>query len=137
MKPIKIVALLVIVVGMVLVGYQLWKSVESPSGGSMGYADFSQAAQQAGKEFHVVGWCNKNLPAEYHPQINPDLFTFYMTDQKGKRCFVNLHKSKPQDFDKSEQVVLIGSIRDTVFEASDILLKCPSKYNDIKDGKLK
>ncbi len=43
-----------------------------------------------------------------------------------------LHKSKPQDFDKSEQIVVIGKMNNEVFEADDILMKCPSKYNDTK-----
>jgi cytochrome c-type biogenesis protein CcmE len=66
----------------------------------------------------------------YNPKVNPDIFSFFLTDQNGTQRQVNLHKSKPQDFDKSEQIVLIGTIQDSVFEASDILLKCPSKYNE-------
>ena len=51
---------------------------------------------------------------------------------KGIAKPVVLHKSKPQDFEKSEQIVLIGKIKDDVFHANDILMKCPSKYNDQK-----
>ena len=130
MTKSKIIALLAIVLGTIWIGYQLWKSVEAPATGSLGYANFTQAALQPDKEFHVVGICNRNRPIVYNPKINPDLFTFFLTDQNGTQRQVNLHKSKPQDFDKSEQIVLIGSIQDSVFEASDILLKCPSKYNE-------
>lgn len=35
---------------------------------------------------------------------------------------------KPQDFDKSEQVVITGAMRNDIFVADKILLKCPSKY---------
>ena len=38
-------------------------------------------------------------------------------------------KSKPQDFEKSEQIVVIGKMEAGNFVASDILMKCPSKYN--------
>ena len=36
------------------------------------------------------------------------------------------------DFQKSEQIVLIGKMQGDAFHANDILMKCPSKYNDGK-----
>jgi cytochrome c-type biogenesis protein CcmE len=42
------------------------------------------------------------------------------------------HDAKPQDFEKSEKVVIIGSMKNGQFEAKSLLLKCPSKYNDQK-----
>jgi cytochrome c-type biogenesis protein CcmE len=38
----------------------------------------------------------------------------------------------PQDFLKSEKVVVIGSYDGDHFQASKILLKCPSKYQEEK-----
>jgi cytochrome c-type biogenesis protein CcmE len=96
------------------------------------YASFSEAANDQGSEFHVVGKLNKDKQAIYDPQVNPNLFTFYMLDNKGTECKVILHKNKPQDFERSEQIVLIGKMQGQEFEASDILMKCPSKYNDGK-----
>ena len=57
---------------------------------------------------------------------------FSLIDNKGISKQVVLHKSKPQDFEKSEQIVLIGKMDGTEFHANDILMKCPSKYNDGK-----
>src|SRR6185295_13104603 len=96
------------------------------------YASFTEAAQEQGSEFHVVGKLNKQKETVYDPQINANLFTFYMIDNKGKECKVLLHKNKPQDFERSEQIVLIGKMNGEAFEASDILMKCPSKYNEVK-----
>jgi cytochrome c-type biogenesis protein CcmE len=96
------------------------------------YASFAEAAQDQDSEFHVVGKLNKEKEAIYDPQTNANLFTFYMIDNKGKECKVLLHKNKPQDFERSEQIVLIGKMQGETFEASDILMKCPSKYNDGK-----
>jgi cytochrome c-type biogenesis protein CcmE len=53
-----------------------------------------------------------------------------MTDEQGEECLVVYLGAKPQDFEKSEQVVIIGAMKGDVFEASGLLLKCPSKYND-------
>ncbi len=96
------------------------------------YASFSEAAKEPESEFHVVGKLNKEKETVYNPVINANLFTFYMIDNKGKECKVLLHKNKPQDFERSEQIVLIGKMQGDAFEASDILMKCPSKYNEGK-----
>ena len=96
------------------------------------YADFTEAAKDPGSEFHVVGKLNKEKEAVYEPKVDANLFTFYMIDNKGVECKVILHKNKPQDFERSEQIVLIGQMQGQEFHASDILMKCPSKYNDGK-----
>ena len=94
------------------------------------YADFSEALANPGKEYHVVGKLDKTQPFVYEPRINPDEFLFSMIDNKGVVKQVVLHKSKPQDFEKSEQIVLIGQMEGENFHANDILMKCPSKYNE-------
>src|SRR6476620_8989843 len=96
------------------------------------YADFSEAIENPEKEYHVVGKLDKSQPQIYDPKINPDEFLFSMIDNKGVIKNVVLHKSKPQDFEKSEQIVLIGKMQGESFHANDILMKCPSKYNDGK-----
>ncbi len=94
------------------------------------YADFTEAIANPGKEYHVVGKLDKSQPLIYEPRINPDEFLFSMIDNKGMVKRVVLHKSKPQDFEKSEQIVLIGQMEGENFHANDILMKCPSKYNE-------
>jgi cytochrome c-type biogenesis protein CcmE len=96
------------------------------------YASFAEAAQSPENEFHVVGKYDKEKESIYDPQSNANLFTFYMVDNKGTEKKVILNKNKPQDFERSEQIVLIGKIQGEDFVASDILMKCPSKYNDGK-----
>lgn len=101
-------------------------------GSSSTYADFKQSAENPDVEYHVVGKCDKTKGTEYNPAINTDEFTFYMIDNKGEERKVVLHKNKPQDFDRSEQLVIIGKMEGDAFHAKDILMKCPSKYNDGK-----
>jgi cytochrome c-type biogenesis protein CcmE len=94
------------------------------------YADFTEAIANPEREYHVVGTLDKSQPLIYEPQLNPDEFLFSMIDSKGVVKQVVLHKSKPQDFEKSEQIVLIGQMQGDNFHANDILMKCPSKYNE-------
>lgn len=96
------------------------------------YSDFAEAAMNPGTEYHVVGKLNKSVPVEYDPKVNADECSFLMTDNKGQERRVVLHKSVPQDMEKSEQIVLIGKMQGQEFHANEILMKCPSKYNDGK-----
>jgi cytochrome c-type biogenesis protein CcmE len=96
------------------------------------YASFTEAAKEPDSEFHVVGKLNKEKEMIYEPKVDANIFIFYMIDNKGVERKVILHKNKPQDFERSEQIVLIGKMQGEVFHASDILMKCPSKYNDGK-----
>lgn len=97
------------------------------------YASFTIAETHPTKTYHVVGKLNKNMPQEYNPQTDADVFSFYLVDNEGKEKKVILNKAKPQDFDKSEQIVVIGKMNNDEFVASEILMKCPSKYNNPKE----
>ncbi len=96
------------------------------------YANFTEASKDANEEFHIVGKFVKDKEAIYDPQKDANLFTFYMVDNQNVEKKVMLYKSKPQDFERSEQIVLIGKMKGEEFHATDILMKCPSKYNDGK-----
>lgn len=124
MKKIHIVGIVVIAVAIGVI----FTSLQS----NASYADFSEAIANPDTEYHVVGKLDKSAPVEYDPKINADQCSFMMIDNKGLEKKVILHKSVPQDFQKSEQIVLIGKMQGDVFYANDILMKCPSKYNDAK-----
>ncbi len=57
-------------------------------------------------------------------------FAFYMRDNQGLESKVVFNGSKPQDFERSEQIVLTGKMIGNEFHASKILMKCPSKYEE-------
>ncbi len=94
------------------------------------FASFEEASKAPGKEFQVAGVLNKDKEMIYDPTVNTDLFTFYMIDKKGTEQKVTYKGSKPQDFERSEEVVIHGKMDGEVFVAHKILMKCPSKYND-------
>lgn len=93
------------------------------------YASFGRAAE-SGQTSKIVGQLAKDKPMVYDAQNTPNEFTFYMKDSEGQIKQVRLSKPKPQDFEMSEQIVVTGKMKDDVFEAHEILMKCPSKYKD-------
>ena len=120
MKTTHIIALLVIASA---VGYILFSSSDFST-----YETFKTAAE-ADKIHHVVGTLVKDKPMEYDPQTDPNHFAFFMQDKNGEIQKVVFNGAKPQDFERSEQIVLTGRMGEQNFEAQKILMKCPSKYN--------
>ncbi|HRO09287.1 MAG TPA: cytochrome c maturation protein CcmE [Saprospiraceae bacterium] len=92
------------------------------------YANFKQAAN--GGKVKIVGQLAKDMPMTYDPQNKPNEFEFFLTDEQKTVKKVILHQPKPQDFEMSEQIVVTGELKDDVFNASEILMKCPSKYKN-------
>lgn len=92
------------------------------------YGSFELADANPNKNFEVVGKLDTTAAIEYNALENPDQFSFYMFDETNIRRKVIVSKPKPQDFEKSIQVVVGGSMKEDAFYADHILLKCPSKY---------
>ncbi len=97
------------------------------------YSSFSEAKKQMNKNFTVIGVLNTNKPIEYFPKKN--VLTFYASDKdsmpnESKVVFLG---SKPQDFERSEEITMTGYANDTAFIANTILMKCPSKYNETNE----
>lgn len=119
MKKSSIIGIIIIAIA---IGVIVSTYADSSTYGSFGEAQVSQT------ELHVVGQLNKEKDLYYNPQQDANYFAFYMKDNQGKECKVVFNGSKPQDFEKSEQIVLTGKMVGDEFHASKILMKCPSKY---------
>ncbi|MGB0403403.1 MAG: cytochrome c maturation protein CcmE [Salibacteraceae bacterium] len=117
------------IVGIVIIAIAIAAIIGTLSDSST-YANFSEAFENPQAEFHVVGVLNRDKETIYNPEENPNEFVFWMLDHDSLEKKVVLHKSKPQDFDRSEQIVIIGKAEGEDFHANQILMKCPSKYND-------
>lgn len=93
------------------------------------YATFESATLSQSR-VKIAGTLNKNKSMEYDPTVDADRFMFHMLDSEGISNQVILQKPKPQDFERSEQIVLTGAMKEGVFVADEILMKCPSKYKE-------
>jgi cytochrome c-type biogenesis protein CcmE len=85
------------------------------------------------KDIHVVGALTKDASGNIIGiELGKDKvsFSFVLVDENGKKQVVEYNEPMPQDFTKSEKVVVIGRYNGEVFKASKILLKCPSKYQE-------
>ncbi|MBS1590290.1 MAG: cytochrome c maturation protein CcmE [Bacteroidetes bacterium] len=92
------------------------------------YETFSSAAKEPGKQYHVIGFLEKDKTMEYDPVKDPNHFSFYVKDKAGEVSKVIFNGAKPTDIEKSEQIVMTGYIDNGTFKCSKIQMKCPSKY---------
>ena len=97
--------------------------------------NFSEAAKQPNKSFHVKTTLVKSKAIDFRPEVDPERFSFYGMDETGEVRKVTCLKEKPFDFERAEEIKLIGHVSgDNEFIATDFQTKCPSKYeNEVQD----
>jgi len=90
------------------------------------YVPFAEA-KTAERAVQVAGFPNHEA-ARFDP--NRKEFQFTMSNDQGEVMPVVFTGVKPGNFDEAEKVVVIGKYQGGAFHANQILVKCPSKYND-------
>ena len=98
--------------------------------GAAVHAGFEQAAAQPERTVRISGTLVPGAPVVNDPELDPNSFRFTLRDKSGYESEVICYSDMPYDFERSDEVVLTGQMREGVFHASDILVKCPSKYVD-------
>jgi cytochrome c-type biogenesis protein CcmE len=94
------------------------------------YDTVQSAREKEGRFVHLIARLDKTQPVDYDPIKNPNYLVFTAIDTLGHSTRVVYHNAKPTDFEKSERLVLKGSMQHGEFECREILMKCPSKYKD-------
>lgn len=118
------------IVGLVVIAIAISVIIATYSKSST-YGSFNDARQTT-EELRVVGQLDKTKELYYDATKDANYFSFFVKDNKGEECKVIFTGTKPQDFEKSEQIVLTGKMTGKEFHASYILMKCPSKYTKDK-----
>lgn len=121
MKKIYIIAIIMVAVAIAM--------LTSAADDMSTYATFADA-ERNGERVKIAGQLAKDKEMYYNPEEDPNYFSFYIKDAEGDERKVVLLSEKPQDFELSEQIVLTGSMKGEAFIATDMLMKCPSKYKD-------
>jgi cytochrome c-type biogenesis protein CcmE len=83
-------------------------------------------AKSSGRTVNVMGHWVKQKGQHYDAEKNE--FTFTLADSAGAELPVVLHAAKPNNFEMSMSVVATGRVENGAFQATNVLTKCPSKY---------
>ena|ERR1700761_5132577 len=95
------------------------------------YSSFAEA-KKSKSEIQIIGHLDKQKQLYYDAAKDANYFSFYVRDTDRRECKVVFTGTKPQDFERSEQIVLTGHMEGNDFHATKILMKCPSKYTQDK-----
>ncbi|MCK4893137.1 MAG: cytochrome c maturation protein CcmE [Calditrichia bacterium] len=82
----------------------------------------------AKKSTKVVQVKGQRVVGSEHFDIENKVFTFSMADDKGEQFKVIYNGVKPANLEQAEEIVVIGRYTQGHFEADQLLVKCPSKY---------
>ena len=122
MKPAYMIALVVIAVCMAVTMWAFTNAVAH-------HMTIAQAMAKPGETVQVPGIIDKKTVGfdTVRGQLRFDVVD--PTD-KTTRMTIVYSQPKPENFDTADKVEAVGVFQDGVFKASNLLVKCPSKYND-------
>jgi len=90
------------------------------------YTDIAGAMKKQ-KKVQLKGTWDKSKESRF--DMKTSTFTFYLVDDSGRECRVVLDGAAPNNFELATSVVAKGRFTDEgFFHASEVLTKCPSKY---------
>jgi cytochrome c-type biogenesis protein CcmE len=118
---LKVIIASVIVVAFIVFGS--YSFLES----NVEYTDVTGAMAKH-KKVQLKGAWNKEKESFFDAKSTQ--FTFYLIDDKGKECRVVLDGAAPNNFELATSVVAKGRYLEDkgYFHATEVLTKCPSKY---------
>lgn len=118
MKAKITIGAIVVIIGIILGAMNFLES-------NVEYADFA-SAERTQKKVQVKGEWVKEQPSSF--DADRVKFSFYMKDDANRVAKVVLDGAKPNNFELATSVVAKGRFVNGEFHASDVLTKCPSKY---------
>ena len=97
------------------------------------YGDFA-LAKKSQKKIQVKGEWVKDRESYFDAEKIQ--YSFYLKDDSGEIQKVVLEGAKPNNFELANSVVVKGKYTGSYFHATEVLTKCPSKYEG-KTGAMK
>ncbi len=116
---IKIIAAVIVIVMALIFGASSF--FES----NVEYGSFSKAMSTT-KKMQVKGEWQKEKPSSFN--LEKKQFNFYLKDEYGTVLPVIFDGAKPNNFEIATSLVVKGKYGEGYFHATEILTKCPSKY---------
>jgi cytochrome c-type biogenesis protein CcmE len=95
------------------------------------YVTIQQAKGASGDRLHLAG---KVDPASVHTDVYARTLTFRLTDDNGDTIQVVNRGDIPPNLAEAKNVVAVGGVKNGVFESTQLIVKCPSKYEAEKSG---
>lgn len=112
-----------ILIALVLVIIQIQRSLTP-------YVSIAEARAK-GTRVQIKG---ENLAGTAVYDLESQIFSFQIRDDAGEILPVIYRGVKPSNFEQAKDVVVRGQYKSGAFEAAEILVKCPTKYQSANGG---
>ncbi|MBL8066287.1 MAG: cytochrome c maturation protein CcmE [Chthonomonadaceae bacterium] len=122
MKPGAIVAVLLSVIGMAAVVMAFQTNASK-------YVSVKEAKASPGGSQHLSGLI---VQGTMESSSAKRYLKFVLIDEDGETIPVVMHKLPPANLSAAPKVVAVGGVKNGEFVATDIITKCPSKYESEK-----
>lgn len=124
LKPLHIAGLGIIMIAVVFGVFGMKDAVRS-------YTTSVVEASESGRQVQLAGFLGSM--GEYDEQGN---WTFMLQDENGAQVKVISDDPRPANFEQATSIVAIGhyDTAQQAFVADDLLVKCPSKYQEEEQG---
>jgi cytochrome c-type biogenesis protein CcmE len=122
MKPKYIIGILVVVAAIVLASLSFGENLKQ-------YVTIREAIDSRA-EVQVKGALQMD---QIRYDMDEQVLYFAIRDEDGTELPVVFNGSKPGNLEQARQIVAIGHFNGQHFEASKLLVKCPSKYTEEGD----
>ncbi len=109
--------------------YLVVTSIQSTGAYYMTVAEVNSKAQDlTGKKIRMSGAVSQESAQWDAANL---LLTFALTDETGELVTVSFHGSRPSNFTRATEAIVEGQLQPNgVFRADNLLLKCPSRYEE-------
>jgi cytochrome c-type biogenesis protein CcmE len=114
-----------VVVGGLIIAFGIVLGVVNFFDSNVEYGDFALAKKTL-KKIQVKGEWVKDRESSFDTEKIQ--YTFYLKDDSGEILKVVLDGAKPNNFELATSVVIKGKYMNNYFHATEVLTKCPSKY---------
>ena len=94
------------------------------------YVSFEEA-QNSGATVQVIG---EVVFSEVKYDIDTHQLQFPLMNENKEKMMVVYGGTKPANFEQADRVVVIGRYENGAFNADQLLVKCPSKYQGLAPG---
>ena len=121
------------ILGVILIIVFGFFAVQALMGSMTPYVCFTEARQTSGT-VQVNGYLASESEEDVAFDGETNKLHFPMEDEEGEIVEVSYGGGKPDNFYHAEGLVVIGNFENEMFEAEDLLVECPSRYEEEKAG---
>jgi cytochrome c-type biogenesis protein CcmE len=114
----------VLIVAFLAYGATSFKSNLTP------YVSFEEA-QRSARKVQVAGGLVPDSTSYVEAE---EMLQFGLVEEDGSTMTVHYRGVKPGNFEEATQIVAIGSYSNGAFQADQLLVKCPSKYQGLEEA---